>query len=122
MRMQDRTAYGDNEPRVYNSVTSPSMKFVDVDDAQRYAMLLSMFPMLTPQVDRIIDHMMSLNNEQFRRLCRQEGTTVVLDHAVIDALGKSLDEKLGQCRSVQDTEWFDEDGLMDERLALGLTA
>lgn len=125
MRIQDRSAVlKGGEVKKYNDVASPDNKVVHRGLDQRHAMLCSMYPMLTPRAERVIDHMMSLTDEQFAVLCHHEGTQVVLDHAKLDLIADALDVTAGRVKLVEydDYDPSDDTDVEDETLVATLLA
>lgn len=127
MKIQDRNASivkGGEVKKVYNDVASPENKTVHRGLDRRHAMLVSMYPMLTPRAERTIDHLMTLTEEEFAVLCHHEGTMVVLDHSKLDLISDAIDHTKGNVKPVEydDVVEVTDEDVEDEALVAALLA
>lgn len=124
MKIQDRSIVKAGEAKkIYNDVASPENNVIHRGLDRRHAMLVSMFPMMTPSNERVIDHLMGLTDEQFNVLCHHEGTTVVLNHAKLDLIEQAVTQtQPQQPQPVEDWSDVDDEDVEDEKLVADLLA
>jgi len=114
--MRDRTA-GPPETlaTTYKNHASPRGKVVVASANARHRLLSSMMPQLTPRSERLLDHLMSLTDDEFAVLCHHDGNRRCVSMSKLDIIGDALAAAADRGETVElDLTGLDVDAPLDE--------